>query len=120
MTPMRSATEPVPKCHEPGVYRVRVVGRLGPEWGERFDGVELVSSRHADGTVTTEITGPFADQAALVGLVEQLAAVGARLLHLELVRAVPPAGTAGKVEPSAGSRKSEIELDDEVQGEETS
>jgi len=99
MTPKRSAPEPSPKCHEPGVYRVRVVGRLGPEWGDRFDGVELVSSRHADGTVTTELTGPFADQAALVGLIEQLAAVGARLLHLELVRAVPAAGTAASEEP---------------------
>lgn len=120
MMPKRGASEICPKCHEPGIYRVRVVGRLGPEWGDRFDGIELVSSRHADGTVTTELTGPFADQAALVGLVEQLAAVGASLLHLELVRAVPPAGTAGIVEPSAGSRRSEIEIDDEVQDEETS
>jgi len=120
MMPKRVAFQSRPKCHEPGVYRVRVVGQLGPEWGDRFDGVELVSGRQADGTVTTELTGEFADQAALVGLVEQLAAVGASLLHLELVRAVPPAGTAGKVEPSAGSRKSEIELDDEVQDAKTS
>jgi len=100
-----------PKCYEPGIYRIRVVGRLGPEWGERFAGIELVSERQADGTVTTDLTGPIADQAALVGLVEQLAAVGASLLKLEFVTSVSPAeagsGDGAKDEPTADEERNQ-------------
>lgn len=91
MTVKRNSPEHWPKRHEPGIYRIRVVGRLGPEWGERLDGIELASTRQADGTVTTDLTAQLADQAALVGLVEQLAAVGASLLQLELMGPVSSA-----------------------------
>jgi len=93
-----------PKRHEPGIYRIRVVGRLGPEWAERFEGIELVSERQADGTVTTDLIDPIADQAALVGLVEQLAAVGARILKVEFLRPASPTDK-GSGDPAKGETK---------------
>jgi len=99
-----SSSDAWPKCHEPGIYRIRVVGKLGPEWAERFEGIELVTERQADGTVTTDLSGPIADQSALVGLIDQLATVGANLVKVEFLRSVPPAG-AGSGKGTKGERK---------------
>lgn len=59
-------------------YEIRVQGRLGARWQERFDGMTLVP--HADGS--TVIAGPVVDQAALHGLLRALGDLGLTLLSV--------------------------------------
>jgi len=75
----------LPAMHDPGVYRLRIVGRLGPEWKERFEGMTIVERTSADPRGITELTVPTADQAALLGVLEQLSEVQCALLSVELV-----------------------------------
>jgi hypothetical protein len=70
---------------EPGVYRIRVAGRLGPGWADRVGGMEIrVREEGARGPVT-ELSGTVVDQAALQGLLDQLYARGYALLGVELL-----------------------------------
>jgi len=64
-------------------YRIRVGGRLGPEWSARLAGLTLVVHEPAGRPVATDITGPIPDQAALVGILRRLYNAGATLLAVE-------------------------------------
>jgi hypothetical protein len=80
---------PFPAVFDPGSYRIRVAGRLGPEWADRFGGLEiLVDEAGARGPVT-EILTRVADQAALQGLLDQLYARGHVLLSVECLEGDP-------------------------------
>ena len=54
----RAGGVPFPAIFDPGSYRIRVAGRLGPEWADRFGGLEIVVGdlhtcvRRATGRVT--------------------------------------------------------------------
>lgn len=61
-----------------GSYEIRVQGRLGALWAERFDGMTLTTA--TDGT--TLIAGPVVDQAALHGLLRALGDLGLPLLSV--------------------------------------
>lgn len=63
----------------PWRYRVRVEGRLGERWRHWFDDMEVSLTAEA-GTVMTTLSGPVADQAALLGLLQQLYTLGLPLL----------------------------------------
>jgi hypothetical protein len=79
----RAGGVPFPAIFDPGSYRIRVAGRLGPDWADRFGGLEiLVDEAGARGPVT-EILARVADQAALQGLLDQLYARGHVLLSVE-------------------------------------
>lgn len=54
------------------VYRIRVAGRLGPEWSELLGGMPLSYKSIEGFGVTTEIKASVVDQAALMGVLQQL------------------------------------------------
>ena len=62
----------------PGVYQIRVQGRLSPRWFTWFDGYTVVSA--PDGT--TVISGTVADQAALHGLLQSVRDLGLPLVSV--------------------------------------
>lgn len=62
----------------PGIYAIRVTGRLEPRWSTWFDGFTLSSD--ADGT--TVITGTVVDQSALHGLLQSLRDLGLPLVSV--------------------------------------
>ena len=76
--------------HEPGLYQIRVRGRLESRWAAWFDGMSL--SYETDGT--TNISGPVVDQAALHGLLHTLRDTG-----LPLVSVTPVAPDRPDVPP---------------------
>jgi hypothetical protein len=67
-------------------YEVCVEGHLDDHWSAWLAGLTLV--RHDDGT--TVLTGPIADQAQLHGVLTALRDIGAPLLSLRVIAAVPP------------------------------
>ena len=86
---------PFPAIFDPGSYRIRVAGRLGPEWADRFGGLEiLVDEAGARGPVT-EILARVADQAVLQGLLDQLYARGHVLLSVECLEGDPEGAVPG-------------------------
>jgi hypothetical protein len=71
----------------PGLYEIRVQGRLEPRWSTWFGGFTLTLG--ADGT--TVITGTVVDQSALHGVLQSL-----RDLGLPLVSVTQPQGERGQ------------------------
>jgi hypothetical protein len=69
--------------YEPAVFQICIQGELDESWSEYF-GVQSVSFEidEAGNTVTVFITDPM-DQAALVGLVNHLNALGIPLISVE-------------------------------------
>jgi hypothetical protein len=88
--------------HEPGLYEIRLEGRLHERWLAWFDGMTLTSipgaSPHAPsdaGTgVITVLRGPVADQAALHGILARLRDLGMPLISVARVEAGTPYGAA--------------------------
>jgi len=62
----------------PGLYEIRVHGRLEPRWSTWFDGFALTPE--PDGT--TVISGTVIDQAALHGLLQSLRDLGLPLVSV--------------------------------------
>jgi len=71
---------------QPAVYRIRVAGRLGERWRDRAGGLEMTIHEGHGTPVETELAGLLADQAALMGILEQLYARGAAILSVERVK----------------------------------
>ncbi len=67
---------------KPAVYRIRVHGRLDQEWSERLQGMAISTARSGNEFIT-EFTGRLPDQAALMGILEQLYNYRVRLLSVE-------------------------------------
>ena len=65
----------LPSMNDPGIYRLPVVGRLGPEWKERFEGMTLIEQTSPDPRGITEPTVPTADQSVLLGVLGQLSGI---------------------------------------------
>ena len=79
----------LPSMNDPGIYRLLVVARLGPEWKERFEGMTIIEQTSPDPRGITEPTVPTADQAALPGVLEQLSDMQCALLQVEFVNEDP-------------------------------
>lgn len=73
--------------HEPAVFRICIQGELDESWFEYF-GARSASAEvdEAGNTATIIISEPM-DQAALVGLVNHLNALGIPLISVELAEA---------------------------------
>lgn len=81
-------TQPTqPNWDEPQIYRIRVRGRLRPEWSASFEGMAITWDSGGD----TLLTGPVADQAALHGLLRRVRDLGLPLIS---VASVPPGDEA--------------------------
>ena len=76
-----------PPGEEGAVYRILVGGRLGGHWSDRLSGMTLTVREAAGTAPSTELTGRLADQAALMGVLEQLYALGAQLLAVRRLEA---------------------------------
>lgn len=69
----------------PAEYRIRVSGRLNPDWSERLQ-VMKVSVVEGEGHgAVTELSGLLPDQAALMGVLDHLYNCGISLLSMECV-----------------------------------
>ena len=65
------------------VYRIKLRGRLGPEWSDWFDQMAIST----DGGETI-LSGPLADQAALHGLLIRIRDLNLMLLSVERIEPV--------------------------------
>jgi hypothetical protein len=64
-------------------YEIRVQGRLDPLWAARLGEMTVDVREHADHATVTDLTGWISDQAALMGVLEQLYGLGVTLLSVE-------------------------------------
>jgi len=70
---------------EPATYRIRVQGLLDPEWSERLGDMTVTVREGPDGARFAELTGPLADEAALMGVLEHLYNLRLPLLAVERI-----------------------------------
>jgi hypothetical protein len=71
---------------ELAVYRIRVRGCLDERWGQWLGGVAITTTGKPDETL---FTGILADQAALLGLLQQLHNLRLKLLEVRLEEQAP-------------------------------
>ena len=64
-------------------YQIRVQGRLDPVWAARLGDMTLALHEGDGRTVVSDLTGWISDQAALMGVLEQLYSLGLTLLSVE-------------------------------------
>ncbi len=57
---------------QPSKYQIMVVGHIDPSWSDRLEGMEVRPSGNGGGTTITLLEGELPDQAALVGLLNNL------------------------------------------------
>ena len=62
----------IPSMSEPGVYRIRVKGRLEPRWSDRLGGLSITTDTPEGGSVQSVLVGRLPDQAALSGVLSTL------------------------------------------------
>lgn len=62
-------------------YQIRVQGHLGPDWGEWFEGMQMIQQANGD----TLLCGLLADQAALHGVLARIRDLGLRLLSVNSI-----------------------------------
>ena len=67
-------------------YQIRVQGRLEPLWAARLGDLTLVVHDAGEQNTITDLTGWVGDQAALMGVLEQLYALGLTLLSVERLK----------------------------------
>jgi hypothetical protein len=68
---------------EAATYRIQVQGRLEPVWAARLGDLTVAVRDGGERAVVTDLTGWISDQAALMGVLEQLYALGVTLLSVE-------------------------------------
>jgi hypothetical protein len=74
----------------PGMYTIRIRGRLGPTTLSAFP--SMVSELKGGETV---LTGPLEDRSAMFGVIGQIEALGLELLELRQIRARPKSPESG-------------------------
>jgi hypothetical protein len=72
-----------PKYHGATDYRIKLKGRLDPNWSDWFE--QMAISTQGGETI---LTGPVADQAALHGLLNRIRDLNLTLLAVERIEAV--------------------------------
>jgi len=66
---------------ETTTYAIRIRGHLNPNWADRFGELRLTPEAGGD----TTLAGPVADQAALHGILHQIASLGLDLVSINPV-----------------------------------
>jgi hypothetical protein len=64
-------------------YVIRVQGQVGGRWAQWFDEMTIDTNEQAADGPMTVLTGPVADQAALLGLLQKLYTLGLPLLSVQ-------------------------------------
>ena len=75
---------------QPGIYRIKVQGRVSQGFQNRFDEMAITIVTNPTGIPITTLSGQIADQAALHGLVARIRDLGLPLILVELVSPVDP------------------------------
>ena len=73
---------------QPGIYRIKIQGRLSEGTIRRFDEMVVSIEPNATGVPITTLTGQIIEQAGLHGIVARIRDLGLPLLLVELVAAV--------------------------------
>lgn len=63
----------------PTIYEIRFRGQLTGKWADWFEGLSMHTGPHGD----TILTGPLPDQAALLGLLNRLAALNITIISVK-------------------------------------
>ena len=66
-------------------YQITIRGMVNDSWSDWFEGVEITSSKGADGCPVTILSGKLVDQAALRGVLMRLWDLNATLLAVQQV-----------------------------------
>ena len=69
--------------YEPAVFRICIQGELDESWSEYFGAQSVAVEVDEDGNAVTAIISEPMDQAALVGLVNHLNALGIPVISVE-------------------------------------
>ena len=67
------------------IYQIRIMGHLGREWEDWFEGLTLTALENGE----TLLTGPVVDQAALYGLLRKVRDVGMPLISVVCIKTDP-------------------------------
>ena len=70
----------IPVPDQPPVYQIRISGHLDCKWSDWFDGMDIILEGG-----DTLLTGPVADQAALLGLLKKVRDLGMTLVSVNPV-----------------------------------
>ncbi len=68
-----------------GTYQVRVQGQISERWAHWFEEMTIDTEQDAGAAGTTVLSGPVADQAALLGLLQKLYTLGLPLLSVRRI-----------------------------------
>jgi hypothetical protein len=74
----------------PATYEIVVLGHLDARWSSRLGGMRIVNQSGPGGAVTI-LNGGVADQAALLGVLNTLHAIGLPLRSVEQLADIPEA-----------------------------
>lgn len=69
----------------PAVYRIRMKGRLGEDWSDWFESMEMDVDTDSRGNPVTTLTGRVIDQAALQGILARIAGLNLDLISVQRV-----------------------------------
>jgi hypothetical protein len=76
------------RIDQPGIYRIKIQGRLSEGALRRFDEMAVSIEPNATGMPITVLEGQITDQAALHGIVSRIRDLGLPLILVELVSPV--------------------------------
>jgi hypothetical protein len=82
---------PTLNLDDPARYRICAQGRFSPSWLDMLSGEWIIAGHPAERPGATTLVGRVMDQAALMGVLEQIYSMGLPLLSIEQLT-VPCAG----------------------------
>lgn len=65
------------------VYRIRITGRMDPKWSELLQGMTISTVKEEGRETYSELIGSLPDQAALMGVLQQLNNCSITLISME-------------------------------------
>jgi hypothetical protein len=79
-----------------GLYEIKIKGRLGDEWREWFEGMNLVHVHNSEaGLECTMLFGVISDQSALHGLLTKIMNLNLTLISVKRLQEPNPLGSGG-------------------------
>lgn len=70
----------------PAAYEIKVRGHLGQRFERHFEGLELKTGFHDDGTAVSVLSGQVRDQSALHGILERIRDLGMEIVSVNQIR----------------------------------
>ena len=72
------------------VYQIKVEGQLPEHWSDWFNGLVIKREAASGGILTTTLTGPLADQAALHGVLNRIRDLNVKLISVNQIGSENP------------------------------